>query len=577
MKRSSITLGCSFLLTMIFCLSNQGKADFSFFQSSKKVEAESHKEYMLKDSDGYWFILTRKFSGTDAQSQANKLVLELRKKYKLQAFIYKYDPDQNDLDEMAEKSGYLRRYRYQTPRIPEVAVLVGSFPTVDDLALKKALLTVKRCKPECLKNDSDSKSIIAEFEKLSKKDKEFRNFGPLGGAIVVRNPLISKDFYCQKGVVDPFVEKINSDSKFSLLNNPKMYTLRVATFSGDTTYESNGKAKRSLESQLKEAGIKAAALCEALRKRGVEAWEFHDRDSSFVTIGSFDNYGSIRPDGRTEMNPDINKLIDAFRGEVITDAAGTGSYRAFTVSVEIKDPNSTAFGGMGKRVKMDIPFDLQPVIIMVPQRPENAKRTLQAQQKLKTELEQYEMKRIEENEEYDRNYSKYALRGTKPIPIDSPELMKNEGFMKEFSQIVGTNNSFQTNNGLPSNFGMIQNQRIPENQFNNSQAFQTMPGNIQQNNINRLNNVGNQSLMNQQPFNPQQNGYSAQNAYPSQNNNQAQNNSLIRNGQIPSNGQRMNQNQVANQYNHNIQTNNSQSPNSMQPVQTANQKAAPVY
>ena len=39
---------------------------------------------------------------------------------------------------------------------------------------------------------------------------------------------------------------------------------------------------------LEEAAENAHILTESLRQQGYEAYEFHDRDQSIVTVGSFD-------------------------------------------------------------------------------------------------------------------------------------------------------------------------------------------------------------------------------------------------------------------------------------------------
>ena len=64
-------------------------------------------------------------------------------------------------------------------------------------------------------------------------------YGPLGGATPVPNPLLPIEYFNHKGIVDPFIAKLNSDSKYSLLNNKKTYTVRIATFSGDTSMKKN--------------------------------------------------------------------------------------------------------------------------------------------------------------------------------------------------------------------------------------------------------------------------------------------------------------------------------------------------
>ena len=340
----------------------------NLFRAVGGVEAEPNKEYPLTDSDGLWFIMASKFTGTEARKTANRLVYELRKKYKLPAYMFRYD---NHDDDLRKLGGGNRSYQYLSAPPEVYAVLIGSFPSADDPALQETLTKVKRTQPESLKNNPESKMVMKEFEMLAQNHKEYAGYGPLGKAHAVPNPMIPKEYFAQKGVVDSFLEKINSDSKFSLLRNPKMYTVRVATFAGKSVMDkdSAGDSKwNKSSSEFQDAGVKAAALCAALRKQGVEAWEFHDRDCSFVTIGSFDSFGTPNADGTTEMDPEIFKLMEKYKGKII-DAKG--GYEAYTANVEIK--------GKGReKVKMEIPFDIQPVIIMVPQLPANAKKVQMA-------------------------------------------------------------------------------------------------------------------------------------------------------------------------------------------------------
>ena len=337
------------------------------FTSVKKVEADPKKEYPLTDSDGLWFIMAAKFTGTESKKNANRLVYELRSRYKLPAYTFKYDNSDDDLEKMARKSGDTRSYQYMSAPPQVYAVLIGSFPAADDPALQKILIKIKRRKPKTLENDPESKRTLKEFEILAKSDKEYAEYGPLGKAMAVPNPMIPKEYFAQKGVVDSFLAKINSDSKYSLLKNPRMYTLRVATFGGKSMMnkDSGGQSKwDKAGSEFEDAGVKAAALCAALRKSGVEAWEFHDRDCSFVTIGCFDSYGVPNSDGTIEMDPEIYKLMEKYKGEIIDEK---GNYKAYCANVEI--------GGKGKKkIKMELAFDMQPVIIMVPQLPANAKK-----------------------------------------------------------------------------------------------------------------------------------------------------------------------------------------------------------
>ncbi len=50
----------------------------------------------------------------------------------------------------------------------------------------------------------------------------------------------------------------------------------------------------------------------ALRTKGYEAYEFHDRFASIVTVGSFNSVGTPRSDGKIEINPMIHQLMQVF-------------------------------------------------------------------------------------------------------------------------------------------------------------------------------------------------------------------------------------------------------------------------
>ncbi|MCA9204891.1 MAG: hypothetical protein KDA59_17675, partial [Planctomycetales bacterium] len=69
------------------------------------------------------------------------------------------------------------------------------------------------------------------------------------------------------------------------------YTVQVATFGGEVTVDPNKVEKlsnsRDASDKLVVAADKAHRLTLALRRRGVEAYEFHDRFASIVTVGSF--------------------------------------------------------------------------------------------------------------------------------------------------------------------------------------------------------------------------------------------------------------------------------------------------
>ena len=53
-------------------------------------------------------------------------------------------------------------------------------------------------------------------------------------------------------------------------------------------------------------------MASELRSQGVEAYQFHDRYRSLVTIGSFEQLGRELPDGRFEYTPEIRAVMKKY-------------------------------------------------------------------------------------------------------------------------------------------------------------------------------------------------------------------------------------------------------------------------
>ena len=174
----------------------------------------------------------------------------------------------------------------------------------------------------------------------------------MGGAFMTTNPLLPREFFVPKGI-DKFVVEINKGVKFSLLDCKKKYSVKVATFNGQSvllTPKVIEQMKKGAEpkSRLVEAAEKAHKLTEALRAKGVEAYEFHDRGSSIVTIGGFDSVGTPQPNGQIELNPAIFAIMQKYGAE--KSVAGG--------QAQVGKPKSEA----------GVPFDVQPLPVEVPQR-----------------------------------------------------------------------------------------------------------------------------------------------------------------------------------------------------------------
>ncbi|MCA9187694.1 MAG: hypothetical protein R3E01_15135 [Pirellulaceae bacterium] len=338
--------------------------------SFRRVEAESNKAYWLTENQGPWMIFAASFAGPGSEREAAELVLELRKRFRLAAYMHKqhYDYTQNVEGKGFTPTGERKLMRYESDgAYDEIAVLVGDYPSVDDKNLQNHLQMLKYCHPNCLNLNRNSQSTLrfAGLRALHKRlngNENKQKKGPLGQAFTTRNPMIPQEYFQQQGL-DKLVLQMNDSVEYSLLDCPGKYTVRVATFAGNVIID-QAEVQRvertgEMESQLAEAAEKAHKLTVALRKQNVEAYEFHDRYESVVTVGSFDSYGSELPNGQIEINPTIKRVMDIYGPRQIK---GLQNETMQGVGLSPK-----AFGG--------IPFDLQPEIVQVPKRSLTQTRT----------------------------------------------------------------------------------------------------------------------------------------------------------------------------------------------------------
>jgi hypothetical protein len=325
----------------------------------RRVEADADKSYRLGEENGPWMIMACSFSGEHAEEQAHDLVLELRKRYKLEAYSYQKQFDLGDrvTGLGVDPYGDPRKMHYQRgSEFEEVAVLVGNYPAVDDPEAQETLKKLKHYRPRCLELDPSRPTArnLASWRLFWKQsDPEKQKKGPMGQAMITPNPLLPQTYFDNPGV-DPLVLEANDGVKHCLLDCPGKYSVQVATFRGRTVLDQQEIAairagEKQMKSQLAEATLKAHKLTEALRQKGYEAYEFHDRYASIVTVGSFDWVTQQGAEGRARLNPEIQKLIDRF------------------------GPKQTPFGGnsagLAQQTIVGIPLDLKPIPVHVPKRP----------------------------------------------------------------------------------------------------------------------------------------------------------------------------------------------------------------
>lgn len=352
----------------------QGWLPTSWFSSAASDPEAMHP---LAESDGPWLILATTFQGQTARDDARRLAHELRSRHRLRAYTHEqafdYTGEQKGMG--LNPDGTPKRMRYaNAEKVIEVAVLVGDFASFEDPRGQKALQTVKTLRPESLGGRSAKTRLEVDFLQANRQHAQAAGKPPMHAAILIPNPLLPDDYFARQEV-DEFVLAMNADVDHGLLDCPGRYTVRVATFTGAGSFASSAAAPAEAggpvdvnrfldflkgsgwrdphlreveeESQLVEAAQNAHRLTEALRRAGWQAWEFHDRDSSIVCVGSLDQLAVPGPEGRAVPHPEISRIV-----------AGLGP-----------DPAAFARGQVMPRSFGGIMLDVQPKPIDVPRRP----------------------------------------------------------------------------------------------------------------------------------------------------------------------------------------------------------------
>jgi hypothetical protein len=371
------------------------------------VAAVPQSDYTLSQENGPWLIVAASFRGNGAEQQARQLADELRGQHRLAAYVHDraFDfSDENPGRGLDEYGAPIRR-RYQTEEVRDFAVLVGDFSSIDDPDAQQTLEQIKSMPSSALRaDDDDDASGANQFRQLSNnvlgKISGRKQRGPMGKAFLTRNPLLPREYFVPKGV-DDFVAKMNQGVEHSLLDCPGKYTVQVATFRGKAVLQT-GNAKSDSSSSgrgwkwgkektdpLVQAAEDAHLLSEELRAHGWEAYEFHDRTESIVTIGSFDQVAQRLADGRIVPTPPVQKIVQTFGATYDTPAdplTNTGNDLANARRVEdmkrqfnqmVTNNQGQITPGMypkhvkilrGKNVQRVIPMDIYPHALEVPRR-----------------------------------------------------------------------------------------------------------------------------------------------------------------------------------------------------------------
>ena len=340
--------------------------------------------YPLAEKDGPWLVLATTFRGETAREDARRLVQELRSRHKLEAYTHEkaFDYTGRQPGVGLNPDGTPKTMRYANARqVLEVAVLVGDFASCEDPRGQKALQKIKGLRPDALGGDAAKSRLVSDFLQANRDtlrlggDQQARP--PMHAAMLIPNPLLPEDFF-NRQQIDEFVVEMNAGVTYSLLDCPGRYSVRVATFSGAGTFDTGTPAAAAsesaggfvdvnrfvdmlrgsgwrdpqlrglpAESRLVEAADKAHRLTDALRRSGWPAWEYHDRDSSIVCVGTVDQLAVPQGEGRSAVHPEIARIVTALG----------------------PDPAGLAQGRIVPRSFEGIMLDVQPKPIDVPRAP----------------------------------------------------------------------------------------------------------------------------------------------------------------------------------------------------------------
>jgi hypothetical protein len=366
--------------------------------SLKTVDADPSQNYQVTEENGPWMVMACSFSGEGAQKQAQDLVIELRKRYKLSAFSYlgRFDPGEaqgRGIDKFGnqKKANYYKfkdekdKEKARHPELVEYAVLIGDFPSASDKRAQSVLQTIKYATPQCL-DVKDGQAThqtltgwrLAQQQVYEMIGSEKKKFGPMRHAFMVPNPALPAEYFNQKAIDEETVA-LNKGVPYSLLECPGKYTVQIATFKGTAVIKQTDirdiqEGRKEMGSQLALAAQKAHDLVVYLRAKDYEAYQFHDRFTSVVTVGSFNSRGRTLPNGQVDLDPDIKKIIEIFRAKAPDpkfelQAEVQRSRQSLNANVASQSIAVTPVTCELIKDVYFIPCDVQPVLVQVPKRP----------------------------------------------------------------------------------------------------------------------------------------------------------------------------------------------------------------
>jgi hypothetical protein len=285
--------------------------------SQAQTDTDPNKEYPVTPEAGHWLICAVPYVGPQAPQLAHEMVMEIRSRFKLPAYVLNRTEEERrkqeeELKYIKQQYDEVNRLRQQNhepevaiprrlmPRIQEqCAVLVGGYKDQETAAL--ALKEFKKLPPPSNERLCPLLTQVSLPEKSQEKpnpELHYAYANPFLNAFVVRNPTLPREPK-NTDKNDPFLKKLNAREPYSLLKCKKPYTLVIAVFGGFHTFQPARPSDEGFFEKLwggntgqmlDASGQNAHNLAEVLRspRLNFEAYVLHTREGSMVTVGSFD-------------------------------------------------------------------------------------------------------------------------------------------------------------------------------------------------------------------------------------------------------------------------------------------------
>ena len=208
------------------------------------VEADPGKDYRVTPEAGTWMICAHCYVGPSAADMAHELVLMLRRRDNLAAYIFVRGEE-----ERRKQEEYIRKMHELCPDVPQLrirhvrieeqyAVLIGGWSDMD--SAHRALEGVKRLKPP---DDEKLMDVLTALEPTADGKGQLKKtaLNPFASSFVVHNPTVPQEAV-DHNKPDPALKELNAGRPYNLLTCGHPWTLAVKDFQGAAVVQSRSTA-----------------------------------------------------------------------------------------------------------------------------------------------------------------------------------------------------------------------------------------------------------------------------------------------------------------------------------------------